>query len=250
MLTILNQLAPSTLQDRRPSKLSMTEHANPEDRTEKYESFETGQNIIEYARSFYGIKSAKDAKKLFAANDEESQKEDSGDMSMASLPKTIPESSIAMYNTPQPKYDPVRGSLLLTEVLGALGSFLAVYIDQFVLNPAGLDQMKRKSRNQVDGRPMYHDIYCKISDILTFTVIRVVSSTVDMHPCTEALINCAMTGPDFTFVSASLETLLQIADSPTFVKSSLWKPAVVQSLMAKVCSTLFGASSVVTKFAN
>ncbi|KAM3578985.1 hypothetical protein VKS41_008521 [Umbelopsis sp. WA50703] len=236
MLTILNQLAPSTLQDRRPSKLSMTEHANPEDRTEKYESFETGQNIIEYARSFYGIKSAKDAKKLFAANDEESQKEDSGDMSMASLPKTIPESSIAMYNTPQPKYDPVRGSLLLTEVLGALGSFLAVYIDQFVLNPAGLDQMKRKSRNQVDGRPMYHDIYCKISDILTFTVIRVVSSTVDMHPCTEALINCAMTGPDFTFVSASLETLLQIADSPTFVKSSLYKPAVVQSLMAKLWS--------------
>lgn len=236
MLTILNQLAPSTLQDRRSSKLSMSEHASPKDETEEYETFESGQNIIEYARSFYGIKSGKDSNALFTADDEDSQKEDSGDMSMAYLPKTIPESSIAMYNTPQPKYDPVRGSMLLTEVLGALGSFLATYINQFVLDPAGLEQLKRKSRNQAEGTPMYHDIYCKVTDILSFTVNRVVTSTVDMHPCIEALVNCAITGPDFTFVSASLETLLHIADSPTFVKSTLWKTSVMYPLMAKVSS--------------
>lgn len=238
MLTILNQLAPSTLQDRRSSKLSMSEHASPKDETEEYETFESGQNIIEYARSFYGIKSGKDSNALFTADDEDSQKEDSGDMSMAYLPKTIPESSIAMYNTPQPKYDPVRGSMLLTEVLGALGSFLATYINQFVLDPAGLEQLKRKSRNQAEGTPMYHDIYCKVTDILSFTVNRVVTSTVDMHPCIEALVNCAITGPDFTFVSASLETLLHIADSPTFVKSTLWKTSVMYPLMAKLWSYL------------
>jgi hypothetical protein len=236
ILTILHQLAPSTLQDRRPSKLNLESQTETEGRSADYKTFTPGEDIIQYARNFYGIQPGKAdacASSLFTNGDGDSSKEDSGDMSMAALPKSVSDLSMAIYNTPQPKYDPVRGSVLINELLNAMASFLTTFIQSYVLQQAiSLEQQHWKGDSELQS--LYHNVFRNACEVLSHVASRANISSSDLKDCTDSLMKCSSNGPDFTYVSSSLETLLEIADSPSHLKSSLWGANAVKAIVNQV----------------
>ncbi|KAI9289079.1 Dopey, N-terminal-domain-containing protein [Umbelopsis sp. AD052] len=224
--TLLHLLAPGILQDRRPSKLTLDSptETDLQSSTEDYKTFTLGESIIEYARNYYGVrKNAGDASpKLFTEFVNTSSKEDGGDMSMASLPNSISESTLAIYNTPQPKYDPVRGSVLINELINATASFITIFIQT-------CSQEERETRN--GNKAQYHSLFHSVCEILGHLMARANIKPIDIQECMDALFKCSSDGPDFTFVSSSLNTLLHIADSPSYIKASPWHPKLVKAIV-------------------
>lgn len=235
--TLLHLLAPGILQDRRPSKLNLDSPTEIElqTSTEDYKTFTSGENIIEYARNFYGLpKNAGDASTpLFTeqVNITDLSKEDSGDMSMASLPNSISESTVAIYNTPQPKYDPVRGSVLTNELINATASFITIFIQTCTLS---VSTEERGDKAVIGNKAHYHGLFHNVCEILGHLMARANVKPTDIHDCIDALFKCSTDGPDFTFVSSSVSTILQIADSPSYIKASPWHPKIVKAIVDNV----------------
>jgi hypothetical protein len=250
--TLLHLLAPGILQDRRPSKLNLDSPTEIElqSTTEEYKTFTSGESIIEYARNFYGLrKNTGDAStQLFAEFVNNSSKEDGGDMSMASLPNSISESTMAIYNTPQPKYDPVRGSVLINELINATASFISGFIQTCALSPS---MAERGGRAVNENKAHYHSLFHNVCGILGHLMARANIKPIDIQDCMEALFKCSSDGPDFTFVSSSLNTLLQIADSPSYIKASPWHPKLVKAIVDNVsgkCGNKHKSNTLVTSF--
>jgi hypothetical protein len=152
---------------------------------------------------------------------------------MAALPKSVSDLSMAIYNTPQPKYDPVRGSVLINELLNAIASFLTTFIESYVLQQAiSLKQQHWKGDCELES--LYHNVFRNACEVLSHVASRANISSSDLKDCTDSLIKCSSNGPDFTYVSSSLQTLLEIADSPSHLKSSLWGANAVKAIVNQV----------------
>lgn len=246
--TLLHHLAPGILQDRRPSKLTLDSPSEIElqTSTEDYKTFTSGESIIEYARNFYGLrKNAGDASTpLFTehVNTTDLSKEDSGDMSMASLPNSISESTMAIYNTPQPKYDPVRGSVLTNELINATASFITTFIQTCTLS-ASTEERGDKAVN--GNKAHYHGLFHNVCEILGHLMARANAKPTDIQDCMDALFKCSTDGPDFTFVSSGVNTILQIADSPSYIKASPWHPKLVKAIVDNVSRKKCGRTNLI-----
>ncbi|KAI9253612.1 hypothetical protein BY458DRAFT_443069 [Sporodiniella umbellata] len=225
------------LLDQLPEHVLLKEHPAGDGR-----HYDTGTNIVDYAREFYGYQQQKTAERTQKEETQEAVNEDEGDLSNVNMKEPI-----QCQLQKRPNFEPIRGSVLVKEVAENMIRFLVEFIDKYIVLPEDpLDGIDVGAEGK-DLKHIEHHLERVLSNACK--VIHVLSKYADdtfetSQALTKALLDCSQQVHVFGLFSASLSTLVQLIKQKRFVDLN-----VLRSLthVKKVMDKLWGFLSPATQ---
>ncbi|RCH94744.1 hypothetical protein CU098_001184, partial [Rhizopus stolonifer] len=214
----------------------LPEHIFLKDHTPgKGKQYEIGMNIVDYVREYYGYQDVQQQTEVVTQNEEETKEiiNDEGDLSSLSTKEPI-----QFQLQKRPKFEPLRGSVLVKEVADNMIKFLIEFVDKYIVLPKdlldGIDV-------GAEGKRLKH-IEHHLERVLlnTCKAINCMAKYADdafeiNQSLTKALLNCSQQVHAFGLVNAGLSTLVQLIKQRRFVDVSVLKDAThVKKIMDKL----------------
>ncbi|ORY92300.1 Dopey, N-terminal-domain-containing protein [Syncephalastrum racemosum] len=244
---ILQAIPESFFWDRKGSKAVSND---PSSENSARREFQTGTSVLNYAREFYTMQTQQQRPSQnnneSAANGLASEHmpsaDDEGDLSTTHNTSNANASAVAAIPT-RPAYGPIRGSILVQELLNYLTQFLVELVNRYIVPPedqdAGVDVgVDGKRLRSIDAQ--LEKILHSVCRALTFVVQRSDERFTwqDGHQeaLTRTLLLCCQEGREFGVVDAGLSTLTQVAKRGHFVYGDMLKK---RSALKKVLDRLW-----------
>lgn len=225
ILNILQKLPESVF-------LNRTNTNHDSDNLKGRKHFQSGVNIIEYAREFYGLKQSSSSPQLADGdkvdNDLETESnEEEGDLSSSvNIKKSGPMQHIQFQTCPE--YEPLRGNLLVKEVADNLTRFLIDFVSSYIVLPENLQSGLDVG---VEGKRLKHiEHHLERVFLSACTAITMISRHADSEfvlkgseQLTAVLLKCCQQVNVFGVVDAGLSTLTMLVTTKRFVDPTVLK---------------------------
>ncbi|CAO3668855.1 unnamed protein product [Rhizopus stolonifer] len=214
----------------------LPEHIFLKDHTPgKGKQYEIGMNIVDYVREYYGYQDVQQQTEVVTQNEEETKEiiNDEGDLSSLSTKEPI-----QFQLQKRPKFEPLRGSVLVKEVADNMIKFLTEFVDKYIVLPKdlldGIDV-------GAEGKRLKH-IEHHLERVLLNTckaincMAKYADDTFEINQSlTKALLNCSQQVHAFGLVNAGLSTMVQLIKQRRFVDVSILKDVThVKKIMDKL----------------
>ncbi|KAI7900396.1 uncharacterized protein BX663DRAFT_413470, partial [Cokeromyces recurvatus] len=232
ILQILEQLPDTLFLNRStpPMNINKSEESSNKNGLER-KQFQTGMNIVDYTREFYGIGQPIQQLTNFDREDnydlENEQTEEGGDLSSSINMKKSNTVQYIQYQT-RPEYDPLRGQLLVKEVADNLTSFLVDFVNSYIILP---ENLLNGVDVGVEGKRLKHiEHYLERVFLGVCTAIAIIAKYADkqfilgrQEQLTHTLLKCCQQVKVFGIVDAALSTLTVLLKQKQFVDLSVLK---------------------------
>jgi hypothetical protein len=223
ILNILQKLPESVFLNRPNDNENINEHKH----------FQSGGNIIEYARDFYGLGQSPYSPQLTDDENkvdhdlENESNEEGGDLSSSANIKKPSQAQSLQFQV-RPEYEPLRGSLLIKEVADNLTGFLIDFINSYIVLPENLQSGVDVG---VEGKRLKHiEHHLEHVFLNACTAITMISKHADhefvlerSEQLTHVLLKCCQQVKVFGVVDAGLSTLTLLASTKQFVDPMVLK---------------------------
>ena len=271
---ILQMIPESVFWDRRTSKVPEAgEKLSTQQQTKE---FNNGMDILEYTHEFYGIRPNNTHESITKQNGTSTtninnnndtntsnnnkdegdikvikESEDEGDLSIAHT-----SSSSGTYDglaggltthilANRPQYGPIRGSILIAEVMHQLTHFLSGLVSSYIIPPekdsiGGVDVgVDGKRLRSIDSQleKVLHSVCSALTLIAKHADERFSWDNNDQDQLTRTLLMCCENGREFGVLDAGLSTLTQLMRRRPFIKEgALKRRTVSKHIMDNVCN--------------
>lgn len=252
IILILMKQIPTSVYVDRPATVTTGTIVDEASQQEK-KRFAQGENVLEYAREFYGFTAGNQqqcsSSPTTIEEDEEppiENDEEEGDLSSSqNFKKNLGSNNLTSYQQQQqrgPQFDPLHGQLLVKEIGDNLTGFLIDFVNSYIVLP---DNMLSGVDVGEEGKRLKH-IDHHLERVLTkvCTAITLVAQQADAttelkrkDQLTQVLLKCSQQGNVFGVVDAGLTMLTTLTKQKRFVDTDVLKHL---SEVKKVVDKLWG----------